>query len=126
MNWYCFLGHEYSYFNVIVSCLFALKILKRPKMFWTLPTESPPRLYPRPQTFPFKTQSSSTKQTLTKMLGKKAQFFCCLVSSVECVIMPDLTSVILFNDIMDLNLSNLDMLILAALLCVLCNKDGFC
>ena len=46
MNWYSFLGQEYSFFNVIVSCLIALKILKRQNI---LPPEIPLRLYPRSQ-----------------------------------------------------------------------------
>ena len=63
MNWYSFLGHEYSYLNVIVSRLIA-------KKKWGL--ETSPGIYPRPQaaiTIAFvlyKTQSSSTKRTLVK------------------------------------------------------------
>ena len=49
MNWYSFLGHEYSFFNAIVSHLFTLKILKRHTFLGFLPPESPPGLCPRPQ-----------------------------------------------------------------------------
>ena len=45
MNWYCFLGHDYSFFNVIVSCLIALKTYK--KFFGSLPSETPPGICPK-------------------------------------------------------------------------------
>ena len=75
MNWYSFLDHQY---NVIRSCLIALKTLKSQKNLVLCPPELPPGLCPRPQSakmislqslFPYKTQSSSTKRTVVKVLG---------------------------------------------------------
>ena len=43
MNWYSLLGQEYSFFNVIVSCLITLKILKSQNI---LRPETPPRFQP--------------------------------------------------------------------------------
>ena len=37
MNWYSFLGQEYGFFNLIVSCLFTLETLKSQISFWVLP-----------------------------------------------------------------------------------------
>ena len=49
MNWYSFLGHEYNFFNAICKPFNHVKDIENPKLFGTLPTESPPGLCPRPQ-----------------------------------------------------------------------------
>ena len=49
MNCYSLLGHEYSFFNVILSCLIALKILKGKFFLDLLVLESTPGVCLRPQ-----------------------------------------------------------------------------
>ena len=66
MNWYSFLGHEYSFFSAIISCLITLKIFYQ-KFLELLSPESPPGLCPRLQVakiialqslfFPYKSRS---------------------------------------------------------------------
>ena len=48
MNWYSFLGHEYSYFNGFVSHLIALKTLESQNIFEALLPEASPGLCLRP------------------------------------------------------------------------------
>ena len=78
MNWYNFLGNEYS-FNAILCHLIAPRTLKSQNIFGLAPPKTPLPHYPRHQAaitialqplFPLnKTKSSSTKQTLVKVLG---------------------------------------------------------
>ena len=72
MNCYSFLDQEYSFFNVIVSCLIALKILKSEIFltFWPLKAHQGSTSDPKLQKqllaitfFPYRTQSSSKKWT---------------------------------------------------------------
>ena len=75
INWYSFLGHEYSIFNAIVSRLITLKILKRQNYLDLLTPESPPRLCPQIPScknshfaitfFSYKTQSTSKKTDIS-------------------------------------------------------------
>ena len=49
MNWYSFLGHEYSFFNACLCPFKRLKDIEKAKQFGPLPSESPPGLCPRSQ-----------------------------------------------------------------------------
>ena len=78
MNWYSFLGHEYSFFNAIGGPLIALKTSKSLKSFLPCPLKVHQGSAPDPKLqlrlirnhfFPYKTQSSSTKRALVKALG---------------------------------------------------------
>ena len=77
MNWYSFLGHEYSFFNATVR-LNALKTLKSQNNLGLCPQKAHQGSAPEPKLqkqssckhfFPYKTQSSSKKRTLVKVLG---------------------------------------------------------
>ena len=46
MNWYIFLGHEYSIFNAIVNHLIALKTLKTNNL-WGFTPRNPTRALPQ-------------------------------------------------------------------------------
>ena len=74
MTSYSFLGHEYCFFNAIVSGLIALNTLKSQKKgLCPLKPHQGSTLDPNYDSdyhfFPYKTQSSSTKQTLVKVIG---------------------------------------------------------
>ena len=77
MNWYSFLGHEYSFFNASVR-LNALKTLKRLSNLDLCPQKAHQGSAPDPKLqkqllcehfFPYKNQFSSKKRTLVKVLG---------------------------------------------------------
>ena len=79
MNWYSSLGHGYIFFNVIVSRLVALMTLKSQKCLSLFPVKAHQISAPDPKLqkqwlcnnfFLYKTQSSSKKQTLVKVLGQ--------------------------------------------------------
>ena len=77
INWYSFLGQEYSCFNVIVSRLVTLMILKaKNKKICPLTPQKGSTPDPKAQlrllcncSFPCKTQSSTPERTLVKVLG---------------------------------------------------------
>ena len=78
MNWYIFLGHEYSFSNAIGRCLIALRMSKSQNIFGPFSLKAHQSSAPDPKLqlrsiqnhfFPYKTQSSSTKQILVKALG---------------------------------------------------------
>ena len=70
MIWYSFLGHEYSFFNIITCYLIALKTLKPLKPHQEFLPETKLQLQSLcNHLFTYKTQSSSPKRTLVKLLG---------------------------------------------------------
>ena len=74
MNCYSFIGHEYSFFNAIVSRLIALNILKSQNYLDLLAAEYPPGVLQSQSLcnhfFPYKTQSSSKTEHRLKCLDK--------------------------------------------------------
>ena len=97
MNWCNFLGHEYGFSNAIVSCLIALEALKSQKYLGFCPLKSHQcfTTYPKLQLwllyncfFSYKTQCSSTNQTLVKVLGQ----FPTYLNQVETVFFYEITA----------------------------------